>query len=88
MVYAHQHVVASSGSGSNPVAKNVNHTAVHEKCSLCDVMHHNAMVASSHVFFNPVFVSGHVFESVSYSFKSIQLILSGGRAPPSSSYMS
>jgi len=82
MIYAHQHNIGYSTDKIYNVSKNIPHQTVTEKCYLCDVMHHNAMVASHQVYFNPSVVAGHVFKSFQYSFTSIQLILSCGRAPP------
>jgi hypothetical protein len=88
MVYAHQHNVVKSAAKSSGILKNIPHQTVSEKCYLCDVMHHNAMVTNTQVYLNPVAVAGHVFKNVAYSFTSIQLILSGGRAPPMLNYKS
>jgi len=85
MVFAHQHNVAPK---TYSYAKGISQTTVTDKCYLCDVMHHNAMVISSNTYVNPIAVSFHVFKNTEYSFKSIQLILSGGRAPPLSDYKS
>ncbi|HEY5325400.1 MAG TPA: hypothetical protein VIJ27_00225 [Mucilaginibacter sp.] len=85
MVYAHQHKVVKSIGHSSFIPKNTRQQTVSEKCYLCDVMHHNAMVTNVQVYLNAVTVVGHVFKNVAYSFTSIQLILSGGRAPPLSS---
>jgi hypothetical protein len=83
MVYAHQHNIAIGASKPYSISKNISQqTVVKEKCYLCDAMHHNFMVTAAHIYFNPVTIAGHVFKSVQYSFTSIQLILSGGRAPP------
>jgi hypothetical protein len=88
MLYAHQHSIDRVSAAPHSISKSVPQQTVQEKCSLCDVMHHNAMVAADSVYFNPVKVISHVFEQVRYSFESIQLILSGGRAPPASDYNS
>jgi hypothetical protein len=85
MVYAHQHNYAIGTSKTYSVSKNLSQQTVQEKCYLCDAMHHNFMVTASHIYFNPVAVASYVFKSVEYSFTSIQLILSSGRAPPVSS---
>jgi len=88
MVYAHQHNIVKNTVKSSCFPKNIPQQTVSEKCYLCDVMHHNAMVTNTQVYLNPVAVAGHVFKNVAYSFTSIQLILSGGRAPPLSNYKS
>jgi hypothetical protein len=82
MVYAHQHNLTIGASKTYSISKNLSQQTVKEKCYLCDAMHHNFMVMAAHIYFNPVTIAGHVFKSVPYSFKSIQLILSSGRAPP------
>ncbi|MDB5009180.1 MAG: hypothetical protein JWP45_3573 [Mucilaginibacter sp.] len=81
MVYAHQHAINTIVVKTH-ILKNVSQQTLTENCSLCDVMHHNAMVTNSQVYFNPLKVIAHVYKSFEYSFTSIQLILSGGRAPP------
>jgi hypothetical protein len=86
MVYAHQHNVVKGPSILYAISKNVPQQTVKEKCSLCDVMHHNSMVAAVHSYFPPVSFTGHAFKSETYNFTSIQLILAGGRAPPTSLY--
>ena len=88
MVYAHQHNLGAVSGKINVVSRYQPQQTVKEKCELCDVMHHNAMVVVTQQYFNPVKVIGHVFKSCEYSFTSIQLILSGGRAPPVSGYKS
>lgn len=87
MVYTHQHKVAKNTCKPAFVAKNIPQQTVAEKCYLCDVMHHNVMVNTQKVYFNPAIGAIHVFKSVAYNFTSIQLILSGGRAPPTSNYL-
>jgi hypothetical protein len=88
MVFAHQHNIVNIPAKNYSYSKSIPQQTVTDKCSLCDVMHHNAMVINSQVYFNPVAVSFHVFKNVEYGFTSIQLILSSGRAPPSSGYRS
>jgi len=88
MVFAHQHNINNVAPKTYSYAKGISQTTVTDKCYLCDVMHHNAMVISSNTYVNPIAVSFHVFKNTEYSFKSIQLILSGGRAPPLSDYKS
>jgi hypothetical protein len=83
MVYAHQHSIINDIGGLCTISKNITQQTVKEKCALCDVMHHNSMVITAEVYFNPTIVAGHVFKSETYSFVSLRLIFSGGRAPPS-----
>jgi hypothetical protein len=82
MVYAHQHKSPGAAKKVHGVAKNTSRQTVKERCDLCDVMHHNAMLASYQVHFDPVAISRHVFQSIGYHFTSMQLILAAGRAPP------
>jgi hypothetical protein len=82
MVYAHQHKVVKSIGHSSFIPKNIRQQTVSEKCYLCDVMHHNAMVTNVQVYLNPVTVAGHVFKNITYRFTSVRLIPSCGRAPP------
>jgi len=86
MVYAHQHRIINGNGLNYGVAKNIPQQTVGEKCYFCDVMHHNSMVAASHTYLNAVAVVGHVYKSFEYNFTSIQLISSGGRAPPISNH--
>jgi hypothetical protein len=87
MVYAHHHNVTAGTIKTYGIHKNITEQTFKEKCYLCDVMNHNTMVIAKQVYLNPVKVEGHVFKKFEYSFTSIQLILSGGRAPPTSSYL-
>lgn len=82
MVYAHQHNTAGSSGKICVATKNQTQQTLTEKCRLCDVMHHNVMVMGGQTYFAPVAVIGHVYKSCDYNFTSLQLILSGGRAPP------
>jgi len=88
MVNAHQHNVISNTGKTNNISKNIPQQTVKEKCYLCDVMHHHVMVTTSQVYVNPVMAVSLVFKNVEYNFTSIQLILSGGRAPPLPDYKS
>ena len=88
MVYAHQHNVVSNTGKAYNISKNIPQQTVKEKCYLCDVMHHHVMVTISQVYFNPVVVASHIFKKTEYNFTSIQLTLSGGRAPPFPGYKS
>jgi hypothetical protein len=83
MVYGHQHNTGKSLPQNHSSSKNIQQQTVKEKCYLCDVMNHNTMVITTQVYFTPATVTLHAFKSVEYSFTSIQLIISGGRAPPS-----
>ena len=82
MIFAHQHNVAPTAVKSYKVANDQPKQTVKEKCDLCDVMHHNVMLAYYQVYFNPVNLTSDVFYPCYYNFTSIQLILAGGRAPP------
>jgi hypothetical protein len=81
MIYAHQHNIIKA-SGSYGVSKNSTRQTITEKCSLCDAMHSNAMVKATTANFGTIASLIHIFKRFNYSFTSIQLILSGGRAPP------
>jgi hypothetical protein len=83
MVYAHQHPITGSEKKIIDISGSAPRQIVKEKCQLCDVMHHNAMLASYQVYLNPVAVVGHTYKSIEYNFTSVRLILSGDRAPPS-----
>jgi len=87
MVYGHQHNTGKGLPQNHSNSKNIQQQTVKEKCYLCDVMNHNSMVITSQAYFSPVTTTLHIFETVSYSFTSIQLIISGGRAPPFSNYL-
>ena len=86
MVYAHQHNIAVGAAKVYSLAKEQPRQTVTEKCSLCDVMHHNTMVNTTQVYTTPVVVSTHFYKVFNYTFTSIQLILSGGRSPPAPAY--
>jgi hypothetical protein len=88
MVLAHRHNINKGTAKVYGISKNIQQQTVKEKCYLCDVMHHNAMVTASNVHYNDIAIAGHVFKNEDYRFTSIQLILSGGRAPPPSNYRS
>jgi hypothetical protein len=88
MVYAHQHNITRRLGKTFSVSKSTSQQTFKEKCGLCDVMHRNVMIAGSLVYFIPVTAVDHVFKNVKYSFTSIQLILSGDRAPPVFNYES
>jgi hypothetical protein len=82
MVYAHQHPFSGTSGHANRISQAIPHQTVKEKCDICDVLLHNAMMASYQVYLPTVNTAGHLFKNVRYSFTSIQLILAGGRAPP------
>lgn len=82
MVYAHQHNYAATASKVYSKVRGCAHQSVTDKCSLCDVMHHSAMLGAGNTYFCPVVVNHHFFRADTYNFTSIQLILAGGRAPP------
>ncbi|HEY4325684.1 MAG TPA: hypothetical protein VGN20_16935 [Mucilaginibacter sp.] len=86
MIYTHQHYTVQTNNKIYNVTKNISKQTVKEKCYLCDVMHHNSMVITSQAFSNTIVETGHAFKKFEYDFKSIQLILSCGRAPPSSDF--
>jgi hypothetical protein len=53
-----------------------------EKCRLCDAMHHQTMALAAVATDMPG-ISGHYdYTIVTYTFVSLSLILSTGRAPP------
>ena len=83
MVYAHQHAGSPAAAKYFAVSgAALPHQNVKEHCDLCDVMLHNAMLASYLVYLKPVEVVSHFYASVDYHLTSIRLILAGGRAPP------
>ena len=86
MVYAHQHNIIKRTVKTYDVARTPAGKTFTERCALCDAMHHTVMLISHNVYFNPITVTGHFFEQVSYKFISFQLIQAGGRAPPISTY--
>ena len=87
MIYTHQHIISNNGSDVAHSSKNIPQQTVQEKCSMCDVMHHNNMMVTGNVYFTHITVIGHVYKSFDYNFKSIQLILAGGRAPPLANFI-
>jgi hypothetical protein len=82
MVYAHQHLVYKESYKSYGSSKQQPRETVTEKCSICDAMHNNSMVSNTYVYFSVLTSVGQIYKSFDYDFKSISLILSGGRAPP------
>jgi hypothetical protein len=80
ILYAHQHKVSQFGfsRNSHPLGQTVT-----EKCSLCDAMHFNSMTVHEHSVVMQLLVATHYdYKAVTYSFVSLSLILSPGRAPP------
>jgi hypothetical protein len=87
VVYAHQHkTIAGAGNKAFSISQSTSHQTVKEKCSLCDAMHHTNWIISHPVYFNPNIVTNYFFEKYNYNFISIALILSAGRAPPTSAF--
>lgn len=82
MIYAHQHNYRLHATRVHVPIKTIPHNSFKEKCSLCDVMHHNNMETGAGTYLSPATRMDYVFKEVSYSFTSIQLILAAGRAPP------
>jgi hypothetical protein len=82
ILYAHQHRV-NQFSGHIPVKHASSQQTVTEKCALCDALHLNTMVAGEHAVVVHLLVASHYdYQVVTYSFTSLSLILSTGRAPP------
>ena len=83
-VYTHRHkIAANSKTKTQGLAKVPAHTIVQEKCSLCDAMHFNTMVANEHTAVTHLLVATHYdYKAVTRTFISFSLILSTGRAPP------
>jgi len=80
MLFAHQHKVSKFEFGRHG---HTNQQTVTEKCSLCDAMHFNTMVANEHIPVVHLLVATHYdYKAVTRSFISLSLILSPGRAPP------
>ena len=82
MVFAHQHPDSVASPKIYSFSKTASHQIVKEKCYMCDVMHHNAMMASYQVYLNPVPFIAHFFTVYEYKFSAVKLISAGGRAPP------
>jgi hypothetical protein len=87
MIYGHQHFTSQTTGKIYNSRNAVSKQTIKEKCYLCDVMHHNSMVKTSQVFSVSIVAIDHIFKKAEYPFKSIQLILSIGRAPPSSNFL-
>ena len=86
MVVLHQHhaLKQTHGDSSHSIAKHQpdTKTTLQEKCYLCDVMHHTAMILDHPSYYHHIVVTDHIFKVGDYNFKSIALILAAGRAPP------
>jgi len=82
MIYAHQHHLIKGSSKTTSICTKLPGQTVAEKCYLCDVMHHNVMTITVQPYLNPVRVCNHFFTCFEDTFTSIQLNISGGRAPP------
>ena len=79
ILYGHQHKVNTIFS---KVHSSTSQQTVTEKCQLCDAMHFNSMVINLRHYVMPVAVSHYDYKAVTYTFVSLSLILSTGRAPP------
>ena len=79
IVYSHQHKINNALSKGHA---QTSHQIITEKCQLCDAMHFNTMVINTHSVVIPVAVSHYDYKTVTYTFVSLSLILSPGRAPP------
>lgn len=82
MVYSHQHNIDGTTGKNHRLSKNLTQQTVKEKCSLCDVMHHTAMVKPGLLMFKPFNVTHSVYISRQYKFANIPLIFSSDRGPP------
>lgn len=82
MIYAHQHSYRLRPAIVRLPVKSTPHNSFKEKCSLCDVMHHNSMDTAVPFYAAAAVKEDCCFKKISYSFTSIQLILAAGRAPP------
>ena len=85
-VAIHQHNILKKDQSTLGIAKHKQGptTTLQEKCYLCDVMHHTAMMLNHPSYYHPIIVTDHIFKVGDYSFKSIALILAAGRGPPAS----
>lgn len=81
-VYGHQHKGNKATSHLIRHQTSPSQHTVSEKCQLCDAMHHNTMVVNAHYYIAPIVVSHYNYKAVTYTFVSLSLILSTGRAPP------
>ncbi|WP_295674950.1 hypothetical protein [uncultured Mucilaginibacter sp.] len=82
MVFVHQHPDSAGAARIYTHSKTADHQIVKEKCYMCDVMHHNAMMATYQVFLKPVPFIAHSFNVCEYKISALKLISAGGRAPP------
>jgi hypothetical protein len=79
VLYGHQHKVNTAFS---KVHSGTSKQTITEKCQLCDVMHHNTMAVCVLYGVPPAVISHYDYKAVAYTFVSLSLILSTGRAPP------
>ena len=80
IMFAHQHRLNKFEIGKK--SRSYQQT-VSEKCSLCDAMHFNTMVANEHPPVVHLLVASHYdYIAVTRNFVSFSLILSSGRGPP------
>jgi hypothetical protein len=82
MIFAHQHHIIKGSTKINNICKKLPRQTVSEKCYLCDVMHHNVMTTTPQAYFNPITSDSYFFKRFEHNFTSVQLNISGGRAPP------
>ena len=84
MVYTHQHLFIKgvSKTAVSAVHDHQQHQTIKEKCYMCDVMHHQAVVFDTLSYFSPQVVTIHLFKAPVYNFVNIGLVLAAGRAPP------
>jgi len=84
VIYTHSH---QSNRTPGTVQHSTSHQTLSEKCQLCDAMHHNAMVVNVSCNMPPAAVSRYHYKTVTYRFIRLSLILSTGRAPPVSNFL-
>jgi len=80
IVYSHQH--HTTVSLLTKAAHQSSRQQISDKCQLCDAMHHAQMVLSSPVYAPSAPADFQLLNTGRYSFVSLSLILSPGRAPP------
>jgi len=81
-IYAHSHQTNGTPFKSQ---HSTSHQTVTEKC---DAMHHNFMAVNVAAATASAAISHYDYKAVTYGFVSFSLILSKGRAPPVSNYLS
>ena len=80
ILFAHQHKADKSQLAHR---HHPNHQTVTEKCQLCDALHFNTMMTHEHTLVvHLLAVSHYDYKAVTYTFVSLSLVLSPGRAPP------